>query len=86
MKKIELGKKIQTGVSGDGIEFINNFKEKWKKAMLEPSVFQNGSCPYILALGENPSITCMTCGKTSYNSNDIEKRYCGFCNKFHKDE
>lgn len=26
-----------------------------------------------------PSITCPKCGLTSYNPNDIEHGYCGFC-------
>lgn len=30
-------------------------------------------------------IKCMTCGKTSYNQNDIKELYCGYCNKFHND-
>ena len=29
------------------------------------------------------SIKCLTCGKTSYNQNDIKNLYCGYCNKFH---
>jgi hypothetical protein len=28
-------------------------------------------------------ITCLTCGRTSYNQNDIKFLYCGHCNKFH---
>lgn len=26
-----------------------------------------------------PSITCPKCGRTSYNPNDIEQGYCGYC-------
>lgn len=26
-----------------------------------------------------------SCGKRSYNSNDIKHRYCGFCNEFPED-
>jgi len=33
----------------------------------------------------NDSITCTKCRKTSYNWNDVEKRYCGFCKVFHED-
>ena len=29
------------------------------------------------------SITCPHCHMTSYNPNDIEQGYCGFCHKFH---
>ncbi len=30
-----------------------------------------------------PSITCPTCNMTSYNTNDIEQKYCGNCNEWH---
>ena len=30
-----------------------------------------------------PSITCPQCGRTSYNRNDIEQKYCGACHRFH---
>jgi len=29
------------------------------------------------------SITCPRCGRTSFNPNDIEQRYCGNCHRFH---
>ena len=28
------------------------------------------------------SITCLHCGKTSYNPNDIREKYCGYCHRF----
>lgn len=28
------------------------------------------------------SITCLVCGRTSYNSNDVKHKYCGACNIF----
>lgn len=42
---------------------------------------------YILGvdLEDDTFIQCNTCGKKSYNINDIENRYCGYCNKFHDD-
>jgi hypothetical protein len=33
---------------------------------------------------EFPWIKCLLCGMTSYNSRDIEKRYCGNCHRFHE--
>jgi hypothetical protein len=30
-------------------------------------------------------ITCLLCGRTSYNLNDIANRYCGACHRFHED-
>jgi len=31
------------------------------------------------------SITCLGCGRTSFNANDVAQRYCGFCHVFHDD-
>ena len=30
-------------------------------------------------------ITCLRCGKTSYNPNDVQQRYCGHCHVFHEE-
>lgn len=38
---------------------------------------------YILNNG-GESITCMMCGLTSYNVNDVKFLYCGNCHKFHE--
>lgn len=35
-------------------------------------------------MAKHPSITCLTCKRTSYNLNDIRERYCGACHKFHE--
>lgn len=34
------------------------------------------------ALGKD-YITCLVCGRTSYNGNDIQMKYCGNCHQFH---
>jgi ribosomal protein S27AE len=42
---------------------------------------------YMIIKSEQTSqrgITCLTCNKTSFNQNDIENLYCGFCHKFHE--
>jgi hypothetical protein len=31
---------------------------------------------------DSPSITCPQCGRTSYNPNDVEQRYCGACHQY----
>lgn len=28
-------------------------------------------------------IKCLRCGRTSWNQNDVEKKYCGSCHQFH---
>lgn len=35
--------------------------------------------------GELTGILCRKCHRTSYNPNDIERRYCGNCRVFHED-
>lgn len=32
---------------------------------------------------DGKSITCGTCGMTSYNFNDVENKFCGHCHRFH---
>jgi hypothetical protein len=32
------------------------------------------------------AIQCLRCGLTSYNPSDVERRYCGFCKRFHEGE
>ena len=34
---------------------------------------------------DGKSITCLVCGRTSYNPHDIAEHYCGFCHFFHDD-
>lgn len=29
------------------------------------------------------TITCLVCGMTSYNENDVKYQYCGKCSQFH---
>jgi hypothetical protein len=33
----------------------------------------------------NPWIRCLRCGLGSYNPNDIQHKYCGYCHIFHED-
>lgn len=40
---------------------------------------------FISVLEGQKSITCLCCGRASYNPNDIEQKYCGFCHEFHID-
>jgi len=44
-----------------------------------------GPVAYHIAM-DGKSITCHTCGLTSYHPKDVEQRYCGKCHKFHDDE
>lgn len=32
------------------------------------------------------SITCLSCGLTSHNVEDVRQRFCGRCHVFHEDE
>lgn len=31
------------------------------------------------------SIICLCCGVRSFNPNDIENKYCGYCHQYHED-
>lgn len=35
-------------------------------------------------VSDGRAITCLVCGKTSHNSNDVAQRYCGHCHVFHE--
>lgn len=35
---------------------------------------------------DGQSITCLKCGKTSFNVNDVKHRYCGFCHEYLRTE
>lgn len=37
-------------------------------------------------LHEGQAIQCHTCGRTSWNPNDVKYLYCGFCHAFHEPE
>jgi hypothetical protein len=34
---------------------------------------------------DRKSITCLICGLTSHNPNDVREVYCGKCHRFHQD-
>lgn len=40
--------------------------------------------PYTYTISGN-SITCLICGRTSFNRNDVKNKYCGHCKHFHED-
>jgi hypothetical protein len=42
---------------------------------------------YVIALvdGRTWSITCLICGRTSFNLTDVTVKYCGACHVFHED-
>ena len=35
--------------------------------------------------GRVRTITCLRCGLSSFNQNDIDQKYCGHCHVFHED-
>jgi len=37
-------------------------------------------------LADGESITCPSCGMTSFNSTDRQMKYCGHCHKYHEGE
>jgi hypothetical protein len=42
---------------------------------------------YVIATsGHSKCITCLDCGWTSWNENDVRNRYCRYCGEFHNDK
>lgn len=60
---------------------------KESKSVLKRVAIQKGeSMPQDLSyeVAEDKSwIKCLNCGKTSYNTMDVEHLYCGHCHRFH---
>lgn len=47
---------------------------------------QAGLTTYTIGLRDDLTcIVCLCCGLGSFNPNDVEERFCGFCNRFHDD-
>jgi hypothetical protein len=44
--------------------------------------FPGEFAPHLFQIDE-ASITCPVCRRTSFNKNDVEQKYCGFCHRFH---
>jgi hypothetical protein len=36
--------------------------------------------------GELRWILCLVCGHKSFNQEDVERRYCGYCHEFYEEE
>ena len=41
---------------------------------------------YIPIMNGGKTITCLDCGLTSWNENDVRERYCPVCREFHDDK
>lgn len=41
---------------------------------------------YLSDTRDGRAITCLRCGRTSHNPEDVRNRYCGNCHFFHDDE
>jgi hypothetical protein len=47
---------------------------------------QAGCSTYEISMFDgNFSILCLCCGKRSFNTNDIEHRFCGYCGEWHSE-
>ena len=55
---------------------------------------KNTTALLVIALKQNKTylidknslyICCLKCGRVSYNKNDIDKKFCSNCNKYHSD-
>lgn len=66
---------VEQGMTAESLETMN---AHLRKGMLAEHT-------YIIGTDDNGSqwIQCNQCNMKSYNSNDIEHKYCGFCHDFH---
>lgn len=39
----------------------------------------------LLVMDDGRSIHCLLCGRKSWNKNDVEQKFCGFCHEFAAD-
>lgn len=76
-------KKCKCGLIGNKNTFYNHM-DQMAEVIADAKEFwaQHGEVPLNTS---DPSITCPQCHMTSYNINDIEKRYCDNCHQFHDD-
>lgn len=65
-------------------ESLERFRKEWIASQSLRSNFYDSKSKYIINTHDSqPSITCLTCHRTSYSPGDIENKYCGYCHKFH---
>lgn len=59
----------------------------WLVARVRRLVAKGGARrTYVIAqFAGHATITCLACGYTSHNPNDVRERYCGHCHWFHED-
>lgn len=57
----------------------------WKDVTCETCLQGKDLIETFTVSADGKSITCKRCKRTSYNSNDVERHYCGFCHVFHDD-
>lgn len=55
---------------------------RWRK-LPHPTKGGNPLAYEILQTPRGTAIVCLHCGSVSYNQNDIQELYCGFCHRFH---
>lgn len=57
-----------------------------QSAKLAVEMFEGrqGGAGYVIS-ADGASITCLTCGATSYNASDVQHRYCARCKVFRDD-
>jgi hypothetical protein len=74
----------EVGANIKGLDKIIAYPGRyWAEVWQEIEVYENTG--YIIA-NDPDRITCLTCNRTSYNSNDVANLFCGFCEKFHNEE
>jgi ribosomal protein L37E len=42
------------------------------------------NAPTYMIERDGSAITCLRCGRTSHNPNDVKEKYCSYCKLFHE--
>ena len=76
-------------VSKDDLDYVfySLLTEHAKGVLLDWALGRNpnlsATTPYWIS-DDGKSITCLCCGATSHNANDVAKKYCANCHTFHE--
>ena len=74
---------LDVDVVPPGVELVQAYGCACEKGHVE--VKQEWIVAVLGGEGAEVQITCPRCGMTSWNPNDVDKKYCGNCDKFHDD-
>lgn len=68
-------------------EWPENHKwtSEWDKVTCDECLLGRTEIKTYIIAADGKSITCLRCKRTSFNSNDVDNHYCGYCHVSHDD-